>query len=90
MPEEINRVLTDHVADLPLAPTEAAVANLTREGLLEPRVHLCGDVMYDAALLYAEVAAAKSCGRSWAHLTPYSRGNGGREVAAMGFARQSH
>jgi UDP-N-acetylglucosamine 2-epimerase (non-hydrolysing) len=46
MPEEHNRVLTDHAADLLLAPTDVAVANLTREGLAERTVRV-GDVMTD-------------------------------------------
>jgi UDP-GlcNAc3NAcA epimerase len=48
MPEEINRVLTDHASDLLLAPTAVAVHNLRQEGVPEHRVHLVGDVMYDA------------------------------------------
>jgi UDP-GlcNAc3NAcA epimerase len=52
MPEEINRVLTDHVSDWLFAPTDAAVANLRREGIEDRKVHLVGDVMYDAALRY--------------------------------------
>jgi UDP-GlcNAc3NAcA epimerase len=51
MPEEINRVLTDHVSDWLFAPTETAVANLAAEGIPETRVHLTGDVMYDVARL---------------------------------------
>ena len=54
MPEEINRVLTDHAANLLFAPTETAVANLRHEGIADNRVRLVGDVMYDAALFYAE------------------------------------
>ena len=46
MPEEHNRVLTDHFADLLLAPTEIAVGHLEREGLGD-RTRLVGDVMYD-------------------------------------------
>ncbi len=49
MPEEINRVLTDHVSALLLCPTEAAIANLAREGVTQG-VHQVGDVMYDATL----------------------------------------
>jgi len=49
MPEEINRVLTDHVADLLFCPTEIAVGNLAREGITEG-VYNVGDVMYDAVL----------------------------------------
>jgi UDP-GlcNAc3NAcA epimerase len=60
MPEEINRVLTDHAADLLFAPTTLAVENLRREGITDERVHLVGDVMYDAALYYGACAEATS------------------------------
>jgi UDP-GlcNAc3NAcA epimerase len=56
MPEEINRVLTDHLSNCLFAPTDTAVANLSREGLMGASVHLVGDVMYDAALRYAAKA----------------------------------
>ena len=49
MPEEINRVLTDHAADLLFAPSARAVENLEAEGVSEG-VHDTGDVMYDAVL----------------------------------------
>jgi UDP-GlcNAc3NAcA epimerase len=57
MPEEINRVLTDHVSSLLLCPTETAVANLRREGI-EVGVHAIGDVMYDATLHAAAASRA--------------------------------
>ena len=60
MPEEINRILTDHASDLLFAPTETAVQNLLREGIPENRIHLVGDVMYDAALHYGAKAERKS------------------------------
>lgn len=56
MPEEINRVVTDHLSDLLLCPTETAVVNLRREGVTTG-VHLVGDVMYDA--LWNNVEGAK-------------------------------
>jgi UDP-N-acetylglucosamine 2-epimerase (non-hydrolysing) len=59
MPEEHNRVLTDHAADLLLAPTPQAVANLGREGLGE-RTALVGDVMVDACLRARELALASA------------------------------
>ncbi|MCL2785216.1 MAG: UDP-N-acetylglucosamine 2-epimerase (non-hydrolyzing) [Propionibacteriaceae bacterium] len=46
MPEEINRVLTDHASDLLLAPTQVALSHLTREGLAGKAV-VVGDVMTD-------------------------------------------
>jgi len=49
MPEEINRVLTDHVSAMLFCPTHAAIANLHAEGITAG-VHHTGDVMYDAAL----------------------------------------
>jgi UDP-GlcNAc3NAcA epimerase len=59
MPEEINRVLTDHVSTLLLCPTELAVKNLRDEGV-RSGVHLIGDVMFDVALKIADRAEAKS------------------------------
>lgn len=61
MPEEINRVLTDHASDLLFAPSETAVRNLLREGIEEGRIKLVGDVMYDAALYYGAKAERESC-----------------------------
>lgn len=59
MPEEINRVLTDHVSDLLLCPTRQATANLHREGI-EQGVHWTGDVMYDACRAAATPSGAGS------------------------------
>lgn len=59
MPEEINRVVTDHVSDVLFCPTQTAVNNLKREGI-EKGVWLVGDVMLDAALASVEVAEEKS------------------------------
>lgn len=56
MPEELNRVLTDHAADLLLAPTETAVGHLAREGLAA-RTVLVGDVMTDVLLQVRDAVA---------------------------------
>ncbi|TMD11350.1 MAG: UDP-N-acetylglucosamine 2-epimerase (non-hydrolyzing) [Chloroflexi bacterium] len=55
MPEEVNRVVADHLSDILLSPTDAAVANLAREGITEG-VRMVGDVMYDAFAQNLEVA----------------------------------
>ncbi len=74
MPEEHNRVLTDHLSTLLFCPTRKAVQNLEREGIVSypqqsasrlpmnchPEVILIGDVMYDAVLFYAERSATLS------------------------------
>jgi UDP-N-acetylglucosamine 2-epimerase len=57
MPEEVNRVLTDHVSDLLLAPSPTGVENLAREGV-PGDVRLVGDVMVDVARLLAPRARA--------------------------------
>ncbi|MGH2693393.1 MAG: non-hydrolyzing UDP-N-acetylglucosamine 2-epimerase [bacterium] len=47
MPEEINRVMTDVIADLLFAPSADAVQNLVNEGILKTKIHLVGNVMID-------------------------------------------
>jgi UDP-N-acetylglucosamine 2-epimerase len=59
MPEEINRIMADHVADLLFCPTPAAVSNLAAEGI-QRGVHLVGDVMYEAILHNLSLAEARS------------------------------
>jgi len=59
MPEEHNRVLTDHCSDLLFCPTQTAVENLAREGIVQG-VHLVGDVMYDAVLAFGARAREQS------------------------------
>lgn len=58
MPEEQNRVLTDHISSLLLCPTETAVENLKKEGITKG-VYNVGDVMYDAVLYNMQLAEKK-------------------------------
>lgn len=59
MPEEVNRVVADHVSTLLLCPTQTAVSNLAAEGITKG-VHAVGDVMFDSTL----AAVERSKGRS--------------------------
>jgi len=59
MPEEINRVMTDHISSLLFCPTQEAVTNLAAEGITK-NVHCVGDVMYDCSQYFSQ-KAAKLC-----------------------------
>ncbi|MBV6305081.1 UDP-N-acetylglucosamine 2-epimerase (non-hydrolyzing) [Candidimonas humi] len=58
MPEEINRVLTDHLSSILLTPTAHASRNLHKEGIDDSKIRIVGDTMYDAVLYYGEHAKA--------------------------------
>lgn len=63
MPEEQNRLVADHLSSLLLAPSDAALANLNREGLAE-RTVVVGDVMRDAfSLVATSLVPAETCAR---------------------------
>src|SRR5918999_561056 len=59
MPEEINRLVTDHVSTLLFCPTKTAINNLASEGITKG-VHLVGDVMYDALCHNIQIAERRS------------------------------
>lgn len=56
MPEEINRILTDHTASMLFAPTDEAVKHLLKEGIDASKIHQVGDVMFDVALEFSKKA----------------------------------
>ena len=70
MPEEINLIVCDHCSTLLFSPTKNGYINLVREGFPEfnktpytadnPRIYHCGDVMYDNALYFSQIAEKKS------------------------------
>lgn len=70
MPEEINRIMSDHVSTLLFSPTQTGLKNLINEGFKtdalppysasNPKVYHCGDVMYDNSLYFSEIAEKKS------------------------------
>ena len=59
MPEELNRVLTDHASDLLLCSTDTAMLNLERESV-RGESHLVGDVMADVSLAFRDIAEERS------------------------------
>lgn len=59
MPEELNRIITDHLSTLLFCPTPEAVDNLAREGIHD-RVYLVGDIMYDCLLAHKDIALRQS------------------------------
>jgi UDP-GlcNAc3NAcA epimerase len=62
MPEEINRLLTDHLSAFLFCPTDQAVWNLLKEGIKDGRTKIVknvGDVMYDSILYYSKIAEKK-------------------------------
>jgi len=58
MPEEINRIVTDHVSDLLFVPTEIAKRNLIREGIAENKIFLTGNTIVDAVYQNLQLAEA--------------------------------
>lgn len=60
MPEELNRVLTDHMSNLLFAPTSIAFRNLQAEGIYSERIRVVGDVMFDALSFYEGRAETSS------------------------------
>jgi UDP-GlcNAc3NAcA epimerase len=72
MPEELNRIMSDHASTLLFAPTNAAFKNLMNEGFRpensppytidNPKIYLTGDIMYDNTLFFADLAERKKPG----------------------------
>jgi len=59
MPEEINRVVADHVSDYCFAPTEISKANLLKEGIAEEKIHVTGNTIVDSVYQNLEIAMRK-------------------------------
>jgi len=60
MPEEINRIVADHIADLLFAPTELSKNNLVREGIDLSKIHVTGNTVVDTVFQNRTIAQAKS------------------------------
>lgn len=60
MPEEINRLLTDHLSSYLFAPTDISKANLIKEGISQDKIHVVGNTIVDATFHNLKIAEAKS------------------------------
>lgn len=70
MPEEVNRILSDHISTLLFCPTQTAINNLQKEGFElntdnsptvdKPHVYLCGDIMFDNSMYFSTISEQKS------------------------------
>lgn len=70
MPEEINRILSDHISTLLFCPTQTAIDNLKKEGFSlennfkasidKPHTYLCGDIMFDNSLHFSNISDQKA------------------------------
>ena len=70
MPEEINRIMCDHVSTLLFSPTKTGFNNLIQEGFLSqnnapysidnPKIYHCGDVMFDNSLFFSKISDIKT------------------------------
>ena len=56
MPEEINRIVTDHLSDMLFITEESGIVNLRREGIAEGKIHFVGNTMIDSLLAYKDQA----------------------------------
>jgi UDP-N-acetylglucosamine 2-epimerase len=84
MPEEVNRILTDHLSQVLFSPTETAVKNLAREGITEGVVNV-GDVRVDVLSAFAESARARAPG-----LLERAKLTGGADFALVTIHRASN
>lgn len=71
MPEEINRIVADHLSDILFVPTQTALENLKREGIIDG-VYLVGDLMFDALMHFSKISQTKSKILEALNLTPKS------------------
>jgi len=85
MPEEINRVLTDHISDILIVPKEEAINNLQNEGIIN-NVYLTGDIMKDMVFLARKRMKDNFKGENYYYATihrPYNTDTKGRLLSVL-------
>jgi UDP-N-acetylglucosamine 2-epimerase (non-hydrolysing) len=84
MPEEVNRVVTDHVSDLLFVTEESGIRNLRAEGISSDRIHFVGNTMIDSLLTFREKADSSSVLEQLGLRT--KKGNNGNHPAVARYA----
>ncbi len=72
MPEEINRILTDHLSSICFVPSQNAYENLIKEGISSSNIFDVGDVMYDASIHFGRLAKSKSVILNKLNIKPFN------------------
>ena len=89
MPEEINRIITDHLSDLHFVTEESGVQNLCREGVAQERIHFVGNTMIDSLLASQEKASQSKILEQFG-LSKGAAKNGARPYALLTLHRPSN
>ncbi len=84
MPEEINRILTDHVSDLLLVTEESGLQNLQKEGVCRNKIHFVGNTMIDSLLSCKEKAEASTILEDLGLRTHGEANGSGKDIASYG------
>src|SRR5467141_285489 len=80
MPEEINRILTDHVSDLLFVTEESGIQNLRNEGISLEKIQFVGNTMIDSLLRFKEKAEASTVLEKLALLRPAEKNGAARSI----------
>ncbi|MGH9453743.1 MAG: non-hydrolyzing UDP-N-acetylglucosamine 2-epimerase, partial [Terriglobia bacterium] len=81
MPEEINRILTDHVSDLLFVTEKSGLQNLRNEGIPSDRLHFAGNTMIDSLLAFKEKAEGSGILEELGLRTPLGKNGAGNSIA---------
>lgn len=84
MPEEINRILTDHLSDLLFVTEESGLCNLKREGVSGNKIHFVGNTMIDSLIAFKEKAEASTILESLGFRVRPSKGSDGNSIIRYG------
>jgi UDP-N-acetylglucosamine 2-epimerase (non-hydrolysing) len=91
MPEEVNRIVTDHLADLLFVTEESGITNLRREGIAKQKIHFVGNTMIDSLLACRERASKSAIlGKLGLRTAVNGHGNGAANYVLLTLHRPSN